>query len=245
MRWTEEHDILLLREILLYEPYNQRKGSVERGKVWDLLAESLNKINNPLFRVTGRSIRDHLKTLIDNFKRKQREEEKASGINPDETELDIALRDIIDRFNEAETEHSRQVTEKKVKQDNDVKKAMEMRKRSMETLSESMERSPPETTPAKKTRNNGSDTISYLKEKSSMELQLREKELEEKQSERKENREMMRGLLEQQQAVMKHMSDQQTMNMAFIQQQMQQQQQQMQQQQNMFITFMQAMQNQK
>ena len=53
-----------------------------------------------------------------------------------------------------------------------------MRKRSMETLSESMERSPPETTPAKKTRNNGSDTISYLKEKSSMELQLREKELE-------------------------------------------------------------------
>ena len=113
MRWTEEHDILLLREILLYEPYNQRKGSVERGKVWDLLAESLNKINNPLFRVTGRSIRDHLKTLIDNFKRKEREEEKASGINPDETELDIALRDIIDRFNEAETEHSRQVTAKK------------------------------------------------------------------------------------------------------------------------------------
>ena len=106
-------NILLLREILLYEPYNQRKGSVERGKVWDLLAESLNKINNPLFRVPGKSIRDHLKTLIDNFKRKEREEEKASGINPDETELDIALRDI-DRFNEAETEHSRQVTEKKL-----------------------------------------------------------------------------------------------------------------------------------
>ena len=91
MRRTEEHDILLLREILLYEPYNQRKGSVERGKVWDLLAESLNKINNPLFRVTGRSIRVHLKTLIDNFKRKEREEEKASGINPDETEQEALL----------------------------------------------------------------------------------------------------------------------------------------------------------
>ena len=238
MRWTSEHDILLLREVLLYEPYKHRKGSVERGKVWDLLAESLNKIKTTSFRVTGRSVRDHLKALLDNFKRKESEEERASGINPDESEADIALRDIMERFNEAEQE-SQQAAEKRLKND-DVQKAIEMRKRSMETFAETKDRT--DETPVKRTRNNGSDTISYLKEKSQMEMEIREKELKVKEDERKEQKETMATLVSQQQAMLQHLTEQQNANVMCIQQQMQQQQQQMQQQQNLFLALFQTLQ---
>ena len=105
MRWTAEHDTLFLRELLVHEPYQYRKGSAERGKLWEQLADALNRIPNIYFRVSQRSVRDHLKTLMDNYKRKVREEDRASGISPDESEIDVALADIIERFEQADEEH--------------------------------------------------------------------------------------------------------------------------------------------
>ena len=69
MRWTDEHDILLLREVLLCEPYKHEHGSTERGRVWEQIAETLNQIQQPVFRVSQRSVRDHFKTLYDNYKK--------------------------------------------------------------------------------------------------------------------------------------------------------------------------------
>ena len=43
-----------------------------------------------------KSVRDRLKLLIERFKRKTRDEERQTGINPEETELEIALQDIVD-----------------------------------------------------------------------------------------------------------------------------------------------------
>ena len=42
MMWTDAHDVLFVREVLLFEPYQHRKGSVERKQVWEQLAVSLN-----------------------------------------------------------------------------------------------------------------------------------------------------------------------------------------------------------
>ena len=39
MRWTSEH-VMFLREILVHEPWKQKNGSQERGKVWEKIAES-------------------------------------------------------------------------------------------------------------------------------------------------------------------------------------------------------------
>ena len=50
---------------------------------------------------------------MDNYKKRMREEERASGIAPEETELDIALEDIIEKFIVAEEEHKQQTTDKK------------------------------------------------------------------------------------------------------------------------------------
>ena len=67
MRWTEIHDISMLREILMKEPYKHKHGSVERGQIWEEIAESLNGINEPNFSVSKRSVRDHYNIMSTNY----------------------------------------------------------------------------------------------------------------------------------------------------------------------------------
>ena len=179
MRWTSEHDVIFLREVLVHEPWKQKYGSQERGKVWEKIAESLNGLNTVCelyFKVTQRSVRDRYKLLVDNFKKREREEDAASGISPEETESDIALADIIERFEEADEMHKKQTDEKKSKNEADTHKAAEMRRRSLETFSESNARVGNEPV-VKKSRNTGSETVQYLREKSENELKLRTEEL--------------------------------------------------------------------
>ena len=40
MEWTEKHDVVLCREVLVVEPFKFKKGSVEKGKVWTEIAAS-------------------------------------------------------------------------------------------------------------------------------------------------------------------------------------------------------------
>ena len=51
MRWTEEHDKLPVREILLFEPWNHRYASKERGQSWERISEALNNIAFISFKV--------------------------------------------------------------------------------------------------------------------------------------------------------------------------------------------------
>ena len=70
MRWTSGHDVMFLREVLVHEPWKQKYGSQERGKVWEKIAESLNGLNTVCklyFKVTQRSVRERYKLLVDNF----------------------------------------------------------------------------------------------------------------------------------------------------------------------------------
>ena len=124
MRWTSEHDVIFLREVLVHEPWKQKYGSQERGKVWEKIAESLNGLNTVCelyFKVTQRSVRDRYKILVDNFKKREREKAAASGISPEETESDIALADIIE---EADEMHEKQTDEKKRKNEADTLKLL-------------------------------------------------------------------------------------------------------------------------
>lgn len=140
MRWTAEHDLTLLKEMLLQEPYKYKHGSPERGQVWDIMSQTLNYMEDLYFKVSQRSVRDRFKTISDNFKRRIREEESASGITPDYTELDQALHDVIERFKVADEDHKNLSASKKAKIDEEVEKASEMRKRSLETFKETNDR---------------------------------------------------------------------------------------------------------
>ena len=95
MKWTKDHDIIFLRELLLFEPWNYKYGK-ERGNCWERISESLNQLTDISFKVTQRSVQDHYQTLEKTYKKQKRKEDRQRGINPEETEVDIALPDIIE-----------------------------------------------------------------------------------------------------------------------------------------------------
>ena len=117
MRWTKDHDLVLLKEILLFEPYSQKRGSPEHGRVWEQIAESLNgqREDKILFKVSQRSVRDRFNVLKDNVTKRLREEERASAISPEISEDDEWLEDIIERFKERD-ENRRRNNSKKVQE---------------------------------------------------------------------------------------------------------------------------------
>ena len=166
MRWTSEHDVMFLREVLVHEPWEQKYESQEWGKVWEKTAESLKGLNavcELYFKVTQWSVRDRYKLLVDNFKKREQEEAVASGFSREETESDIALVDIIERFKEADEMHKKQTDEKKSKHEADTHKAAEMRRRSLGTFFESNARLRNDPV-VKISRNTGSETVQYLRE---------------------------------------------------------------------------------
>lgn len=180
MRWTDEHDVVLLREMFLFEPWNFKYASKERGQCWERISESLNQIQRPQFKVSQRSVQDRYGVLEKSYKKKNSEEERASGISPNETEADIALADIIERFEESSKEHKETSEKKKREQEVDAAKAEEMRARSLETYSETRKRngSDDQSPTTSKRRNTGSETLKFLIEKSENEKFLKESEIE-------------------------------------------------------------------
>ena len=129
-----------------------------------------------LFKVSQRPVRDRFNVLKNNFPKRQREEERTSGISPEISEVDECLEAIIERFKERDENQRKENEEKKERTTEDALKAAEMRKRSLETFTESQNRNSEEITP-KRTRNNGNDTISYLTAKYESESNLRKEEL--------------------------------------------------------------------
>ena len=49
MEWTDEHDVLMLREMIVSDVFSFKKESVGRGDAWDSIAEKLNQIDSPQF----------------------------------------------------------------------------------------------------------------------------------------------------------------------------------------------------
>ena len=88
MKWTKEHDVLLGKEVMLFELWKYKLGSCERGNCLDRIAESLNQLQEPFFNVSQKSISDRLKLPERDFKRKDRFERNASGISPEKSEIE-------------------------------------------------------------------------------------------------------------------------------------------------------------
>ena len=76
MEWTNNHDIALAREVLLLEPYRHKARTVERGKVWQKVADNLNSHAILRFLVTKKSVREHLKLLLDKYRARMQKERR-------------------------------------------------------------------------------------------------------------------------------------------------------------------------
>ena len=99
MKWTEQHDNCFVQEMFLFEPWNHKAGSQERGNCWEAIAEQLNSVTEVRFNVCQRAVRERYTVLEKRFKAKERAEKAASGIDvPEETNVEAGLRDIIDLF---------------------------------------------------------------------------------------------------------------------------------------------------
>ncbi|XP_020895255.1 trichohyalin [Exaiptasia diaphana] len=185
MKWTEEHNIVFVREIIAHSPWDHKRGSTERGERWNRISATLNSLPNPKFKVSQRSVRDRYVLLEKKHKQKVRKEDGESGTNPEESELDQAMADIISQMEESDREFEKASTEKKKKIEDDAEKGEEMRRQSLETFKESQKRNAECDNPEKpaKRRRTGSDTVGYLREKCEIEQKFKEEELELKRKE--------------------------------------------------------------
>ena len=165
----------MLREAVTSEPYNFKPKSSERGKVWESIATYLNSLKTPEFRVTARAVRDRYALLISRHKLKQREEEKASGIDvPELTELDALLEEIREREKSAEEKSDALRNERKAKDEKEKAKAEEIRQAALQTMAIRKSDDSGEKPKKAKLRRSTSDAIGVLAEKSEKE---KEKEL--------------------------------------------------------------------
>ena len=169
------------------------------------------------------------------FKKKNREEEKSSGTAPpDLTDIERGIQDIISKFEDI----SLRVTDK---QDAEKTKAEEMRRKSLETFSETRKRSlenadddeSPKASSVRR-RSSGSETMAFLRMKSEKDAELRQQELALKTQEVNLQKQLMQ---EQQKTLSDCMSQIAKQNQASQQQQQQMMLAQMQFQQQQSQVF--------
>ena len=127
MEWTDEHDILLLRQMIASELFQFKKGSPDRGKIWESIHERLNKLDNPKFMIKEKSgVRDRWNLVQTKFKSIQREELRPSGIDCELSEKDALIEELCEK------EDSFSAKEKKKSDDKEA--AEEIRKKAMERM---------------------------------------------------------------------------------------------------------------
>ena len=95
MEWTPQHDRALLDEMSFSEVFQYKKGTPERGQVWDSIAENLNAMEYPKFKVLKRSCRDRWTLLRGKYQKKMTNEIKASGIDVEVNEIDTIIEELI------------------------------------------------------------------------------------------------------------------------------------------------------
>ena len=174
--------------------------------------------------------------MLTKHKQKERTEERASGIDCEETEVDAALADILEKERLADQEREKDATVTAKKNASDKAAAEEVRVKAMERLGATKRRhdddadgqiAPP------KGRRKTSDVYLYLKEKHERDRALQNEELDwrkKEQEQRVAHQETMetqnKQLQKQQQDMLSIMQQQQQNFQALLMQQHQQQQQQ-------------------
>ena len=64
MEWSDKHDLVLRREVLVMESYQHPYRSKDRGDVWNQIAVNLSGLDYLKFKVNKRCMRDRLPTLL-------------------------------------------------------------------------------------------------------------------------------------------------------------------------------------
>ena len=149
------------------------------------LVDALKKCASPQFNVDYRAIRDHIKVLVNKYKKKIRAEERASGLPPDEpSELDHLIQQIVALEESSPTDACSKDKADKGKADDARMKAMERlsqcEKRASEGAVEGEDK-------PKRTRRKTVDAMEFLKERTQKCAKNREEEPELEKEDRNNN----------------------------------------------------------
>ena len=223
MRWSEAHDILICREILMIRPYQFKSGSKESGSAWSSVSEDLNSIQELTFTTSQKSVRDRYRLLLDKHVKKIRRQEGESGSIEEETELDVLLQNIKDEAGVAQENYDKITQEKQEKLTAESQNAEEIRLKAMETLSDTNKRRASSSSsdfddisPKRTKRNNGTDTMVYLKARAEQEYELRQREIELKKVELDIQKNQQEQALSQQMLMQQQMVQQNQMMLALL-----------------------------
>ena len=218
----------MCQEVLDIEPYQFKLRSPERGKAWETISSHLNATSSPKFRVTPRSVRDRYNLLTKKFQARLNEEEKASGIAGNNSELDDLLEEIFEKEKAAKEKLDNDDEDKKKSLESEKAAAEDMRKRALERVGQTSKRKgkeegTEERSSKRKSRKSTGEAVEYLKERASVEIQLRERELEVRKKEQESMSQRERERNEQQEkllsTMLKQQEQQQQMMMMLMNQQ--------------------------
>ena len=203
MEWTEDHDVLLVREILASDLFLFKKGSVARGERWESIAETLNEVKTLSFHLKDkRAVRDRWVLLQKKYKAKMHHEETASGISVDDmSEIDVLLEELVGK--EESLNKVGDVQSRKLKEDKS--KAEDIRQKALERYSETKKRKSTESgeecdeKPKRQRRSARTQPlVEFMQEKVKTERELRQQELDLRRLEQHQNQQVMVTVLQQQ-----------------------------------------------
>ena len=182
------------------------------------IAVNLNSLASPTFKVSKRSVRDRLTLLQAKYKENLREEERVSGIDCEETQLDTAVEEILDKEKAADMERNEQAGTLTKQHQSEKASAEEVRHQAMERLGKTQKRNADmeEGKPSKRGKRRSSDAVEYLKEKFELESKLRKDEMEFKKNEQKMLMDQQSQMHKQQLEMMKMVQQQNQSLMALL-----------------------------
>lgn len=71
MFWTEEHDVIIVREMLANCPLvNTKRGSTQRGRIWNEIAEHFLNVETPRFKVDQRGVGERDSLVAKTYRKK-------------------------------------------------------------------------------------------------------------------------------------------------------------------------------
>ena len=225
MEWSKAKDVLLAKEVLYLEPFLFKERTAQSVQAWQDFVNNMKNYPGKFAKLTSRGAKDHIALLIKNHKKKNADEQKATGISPEQSEMDNILEEIIERM---------EVNVAEIEKDNEKKKrevalAKDIRLTAMEVLSQTKKREDEDRNikPAKqiRRRSNGSEMVAYLKERAEEEMALRAKVEESKHTqianEAKRHEDLFNILLQQQKQQQKFQQQQVQLNQEAMKQQQQ------------------------
>ena len=138
MFWLDLQDELLCQEVILVQSYMYRPSTRERGNAWGRIADSLNSIDNPIFYINQRSVRELFNLILTRrCKTKISANVRATGMEiKEQTSTENLLEELDEKIKEAVTEFETKTLQQSQKAEEEKVAVKGVRKKALETLVE-------------------------------------------------------------------------------------------------------------